>query len=299
MYTRATERALDYLRTRNDYFYLLRVYKNRPPFVSARYMSVAMRAILGFFELSSAVLHAVVKNDGDVFYLEILCASPAASAFFSAVVRRSVPSAVVESLEAGDAVAFVERSRRSAAAPCIPNVGMLRSVRRPKTALLGLLLEYRAFEVSVRGVSSSGSTVAAANPGANPCVRSGAYGAARCNATAFVFFEKDGRLCGIPAFQVSGFGDENEKNGGDAPRDGKRNRALYCETQAGAVKTIPCEGVLFVEEVDVFSCSVVEKISGGLFRASADTLSHREGRRRRIDFVLVVPDFLPDSVGRV
>ncbi len=249
--------------SRNEYLYTVRIYRDKAPFQSVQSGIVRMRMYLGFMEARATVIDAYVKSDHNLQFLSLLCSSSAQPSVFSAIMRKTAPSAIIEEITPHSAEEYVtSRAVRENSASPIPLSGPVRKVHESKNILLSLLLEYRALIAEYASLSPSALT------GFTSSVKTREY------VVSFLFFEKDGMACAIPDFQV------------EKVTKGANESYILQVDHAFGQRVIVCDDLLFTKDIDLVRCSFREKASRGMYRISTSVVGGN------FDFILVVPSFL-------
>jgi hypothetical protein len=227
-----------------------------------------MRMLLGFIEARAVVIDAVVKAEGTLHYLSVLCSSAAAPTVFSAIMRKTVPSAIIEETEEQMAEEWVyTRSLRSGTWNSIPLSGAVRVVNDSRRILISLLLEYRALIAEYATVMK---TLPAIRSRENSCRKPTNTGLV----VSFLIYEKDGSLFGLPDYQIAGITKgANGSNIIELVHDGAQ-RLIVCD-ELVCMKEILVTDIAFGEMQQQGYYAVNIPVSGGVF-----------------GFTLVVPAFL-------
>ncbi len=248
---------------RGERLYQVRLYAEREGFLSPEYGLMRVRMVLGFIESKTTVIDAIVKTEESLDYLAVLCASPASPALFSRVMRDAVPKAIIEEISTRGAEEYLakEAVRDPAMSQAIPFAGAVKTVNDSRRILLGLLLEYRALLAEYDLAAER----------AVPSCR-GTHGG-DCS-LPFLFFELDGKICGLPAFQVL----EMTRGGYDA-------KLLRLKKNYGE-GILACSEVLCIKEIDVPSCAFTERRKRGYYGVRAPL---KDGD---FCFTLVVPSLI-------
>lgn len=250
---------------RGEWFYRVSMYARRPPYLTEDAGNTRMRVLLGFMESRSVVIDAVVQTDGLLHYLSILCSSGASPEQFSAIMKRTAPDAIIEEISAIKTREYVTASvlRKNQDIP-IPHARSVTQVRESRIQLLSLLLEYRALLAECRSfVDDSGMTIDTEDSESRGC-----------HSIPFVFFEIDGKVHGIPEFQI------------EALDTGASGAHIIRVAYSFGPRVIMCDDVLTVRDVDIVHCRMIRKVQKGYY----ETETHTDGKRDK--FILVVPSFL-------
>lgn len=249
-YTSDNFRALRGSVTRGEFLYRIRLYSERPQFQTEHTGSLRMRMLLGFIEARAVVIDAVVKSEGTLHYLSVLCSSAAAPSVFSAIMRKTVPGAIIEETEEHTAEEWVSaRSLRSGPWNSIPLSGAVRVVNDSRRILVSLLLEYRALLFRYSAAMESGTVERSrahpslSRPGQNLAV-------------SFLIFEHEGSLSGIPDFQVSGIS------------RGANGSSIIELAYDGAQRVIVCDELVCIKEIPLMDITFVALKREGLYSVS-------------------------------
>ncbi len=261
-YTHDNFLALKGALVRGEYLYRVRLYAERPSFQSEKSGVLRMRMLLGFVEARAVVIDALIRTDGSVHYLSVLCSSSASPRVFSDIMKKIVPQAIIEQTQGAAAEEWVStQSVRSLEASEIPLSGAFKSVNESRNILVSLLLEYRALLTECDAVVP------------NPRAR-GADKRLSGLSVQFLLFERDRSLCGIPDFQVSSV---------TAGANGAQ--LLQISRDIGA-RVIACEDLVCLKEIPIAALSFNGKFEQGYYGVSAPTSGGD------LPFRLVVPSFL-------
>ena len=247
---------------RGEYFYQVRLYIERALFVSAESGILRMQVLLGLLEARVTVIDAVIKTDGNLHYLSIICSSAACPPVFSQLVRRTVPRAIIEEIDRYHAQDCLSSGAvHDEVFSSIPFARTIRTVHDSRKLLLSLLLEYRAllsdFNTAFPGEVSRQRD--------SPSLES---------SLPFLIFEQDGTICGIPEFQI-----EAISPGGNG------SHILQLHRTYGS-RVVVCNDLLCSKEIDVVDCTFKNKKSSGYYQISTMTTGGN------FDFTLVIPAFL-------
>lgn len=258
--------VLELANDRGEWFYRVSMYAQRPQYLSKEAGNTRMRVLLGFMESRSVVIDAAVQTDGLLHYLTILCSSGASPEQFSAIMKKTAPDAIIEEISAIQTREYVTASvlRKNQDIP-IPHAQSVAQVRESRVQLLSLLLEYRALLAECRSfVDDTDQTTGIRDDGES---REG-------HSIPFVFFEVDGKVHGIPEFQIEAL---------DAGAPGKH---LIHVAYSFGPHVILCDDILTVRDVDIIHCRMIRKIQKGYY----ETQTRTDGKTGK--FILVVPSFL-------
>jgi len=248
---------------RGEHLYQVRLYNERASFQSAQSGVLRMRMLLGFIEARAVVIDAVIKTEGTLHYLSVLCASAAVPLLFSRIMNRTAPGAVIEEIDRRNAEdCIASRAVRDSLPASIPFAAPVRTVNESRRALLSLLLEYRAL-LAEYGLSG---------PVRGELARS--RNGEAMNLCTFLIFEHNGSVCGIPDFQVAGI----------VP--GANGSYLLDISLQFGTRIIICDDLLCMKEIDILRCEVSEKRERGYYRASVPATGGP------FSFTLIVPSFL-------
>ncbi len=248
---------------RGERLYNVRLYADRAAFVSVQSSLSRMRVILAFIESKTTVIDGLIEADESLDYLSVLCSSPAPPPLFSRIVNRAAPRAVIEEISVKRAEEHLANGavRESGARRTIPHSGIIQNVNESRRILLGLLLEYRAL-------------LAECEHTAVPRITAAKHLANADFSIPFLLFELEGRVCGIPAYQVIGLA-----------QGGYDTTQLRVATGSGE-RVITCSEVLCVKEINVPLCEFTERRKRGYYAVRSPLA---EGELR---FTLVVPSLL-------
>lgn len=242
--------ALKLSLSRGDFLYRIRLYSERPQFQTERTGALRMRMLLGFIEARAVVIDAIVKSEGTLHYLSVLCSSAAAPTVFSAIMRKTVPGAIIEETGERDAEEWVSaRTLRSGPWNGIPMSGAVRVMNDSRKILATLLLEYRALLYRFSAVmesdvaTKSRRNASLARPGKNVAV-------------SFLVFEHEGSLAGIPDYQVA------------SVARGANGSSILELVHDGARRAIVCDGLVCVKEVSLLDIEFVGMKREGLYTVS-------------------------------
>lgn len=247
---------------RGEHLFHVRLYADRGGFLSVQYGIMRMRVVLGFIEAKTVVIDAVIRTDDTLDYLSVICSSPASPALFSGIVNKAAPRAIIEEISTARAEDYLMTGAvRDMSAHGIPLASAARTVNESRRILLSLLLEYRALLAEYDATLDSSRTPHALPKGIDCSV-------------PFLIFELDGKICGIPAFQVLGI-----------TPGGFETKLLRLKKTYGE-GILACTDVLCVKEVNVPLCEFKARLQRGYYAVS---LPLAEGD---FFFTLVVPSLL-------
>lgn len=246
---------------RGEYLYQVRLCVERAMFISAQSGILRMQVLLAFIEARAAVIDAVIKTDGNLHFLSIICSSVASPLLFSQILKRAVPRAIIEELTKDYAEECIYSRAVRDEEIIIPSVGTIRSVHESRRALLFLLLEYRALLSEFNNILPDDINIEQTVP-------------SRDLSLPFLLFEQDGSICGIPDSQI-----EQISPGGNGSFIIQLHH-IYGQ------RLIICEELLCIKEIDIVTCTFKNKKSKGYYQISTRTTGGN------FDFTLVVPSFL-------
>lgn len=248
---------------RGERLYHVRLYADRDGFLSQRFGEARMRMILAFIESKTTVIDGMVQSDDSLDYLSVICSSPACPSLFSAILNRAAPRAIIEEISRFRAEEYLANGavRDTSVKRMIPHAGMVKGVHDSKRILLGLLLEYRALLAEY-----DRSAVPAFRP--SPDSKNSDF------SLPFLIFELEGRICGVPAYQVLGIS-----------RGGYDTTLLRLKKEYGEASLV-CSEALCVKEVNVPSCEFLERRKRGYYEIRSPL---NEGEFR---FTLLVPSLI-------
>jgi len=248
--------------SRGECLYQVRLYADRPSFVSAQSGILRMQVLLGFIEARATVIDAVIKTEGNLHYLSIICSSVARPLAFSLILKKTVPRAIIEEISRTRAEEFIAaRAVRDEVWNAIPHSNAVRSVHESRRILLALLLEYRALLAECSTALPDRRETAGIAPASDFSI-------------PFLFFEQDGSICAIPDFQV-----EQISPGGNG------SHILHLQHGYGS-RVIVCSDLVCIKEIDIVACKFLEKKSRGYYRISTKVTGGN------FDFTIIVPSFL-------
>lgn len=249
-YTSDNFRALRLSVNRGDYLYRIRLYSERPQFQTERTGSLRMRMLLGFIEARAVVIDAVVKSEGSLHYLSVLCSSAAAPTVFSSIMRRTVPGAIIEETGESAAEEWVSaRTLRTSPWNGIPFSGAVRVVNESRHILVSLLLEYRALLYRYSAAMESGMATrtrrnsSLSRPGQNIVV-------------SFLVFEHEGSLSGIPDYQVR------------SVSRGANGSSILELVSDGAPRAVVCDELVCMKEISLMDIEFTGMKREGIYSVS-------------------------------
>jgi hypothetical protein len=261
-YTHDNFPALKGANLRGEYLYRIRLYMQRPGFQSEQSGVLRMRMLLGFIEARAVVIDAIIRSEGTLHYLSVLCSSIACPEEFSRIMRKTVPQAIIEETDSRTAEEWIiTRSVRSGMLASIPFSGAIKTVHDSRIILVALLLEYRALLAEYNAVIPS-------SPGS---LRSRH---ASCLSVQFLLFEQDGSLCGLPDFQVAEIS------------DGSNHSHIIRLRHETGERLVVCDDLVCLKEIEISSISFRTKKCRGYYGVSAPATGGD------FSFTLVVPSFL-------
>jgi len=245
---------------REEYLYQVRLYVERAAFLSSDAGNLRMRVLLGLIEAKATVIDAVIKVDGQLHYLSVLCASSAAPLVFSGIMKRIAPHAIIEEILHKNAEERIAtRAVRAEAWNAIPNATAAIGVQESRKILYTLLLEYRALLSEYASIMNQQMTSA--------CRASGCF-------VQILIFEQNGSICGIPDFQI-----EQITPGSN----GSQLMQLSC---GYGNRVLVCDDLICYKEIDIVETRFVSKTTRGFYQTSVQTADGP------FSFNLVVPSFL-------
>lgn len=248
---------------RGEYFYQIRLYYERAGFQSAETGSLRMQMLLGFIEARAVVIDAIIRTEETLCYLSVLCASMAAPEFFSPIMRRTVPQAIIEEIEKKHAEDWIaSRSLRSEAWNVIPFAGAVRTVNESRRILLSLLLEYRALLAEYDAVM----------PSTDAGMRRRHIGSVF--AVNFLLFEQDGSVCGVPDFQTV------------SVSNGANGSCLIQLHREYGQQIVICDDLLCMKEIGISDLEFGRKKKRGYYSVRVPALDGT------FEFTLIVSSFL-------
>ncbi len=248
--------------SRGECLYQVRLYADRPSFVSAQSGMLRMQVLLGFIEARATVIDAVIKTQGNLHYLSIICSSVARPPAFSLILKKTVPRAIIEEISRTHAEECIAaRAVRDEVWNAIPHSSAVRNVHESRRILLALLLEYRALLAECSTALPERRETAGIAPASDFSI-------------PFLFFEQDGSICAIPDFQV-----EQISPGGNG------SHILHLQHGYGS-RVIVCSDLVCIKEIDIVACKFLEKKTRGYYRISTKVTGGN------FDFTIVVPSFL-------
>lgn len=247
---------------RGEYLYRIRLYSERPGFQSERTGLLRMRMLLGFIEARAVVIDAIIRTEGTLHYLSVLCSSTACPERFSRIMKKTVPRAIIE--ETGEKTAeewIMARAVRGEAWNRIPFAGAIQTVNESRRILVSLLLEYRALLAEYSAVFPSQGPLTKARTGSDLFV-------------TFLLFEKDGMICGIPDYQTAGV-----SNGAN------RSYIIQLQHEYGQ-RLVVCDDLVCMKEIRITDMSFGPRKERGFYSVSVPASGGL------FSFTLVVPSFL-------
>jgi hypothetical protein len=247
---------------REEYLYQVRLYSERAAFLPAESGMLRMRILLGFIEAKAAVIDAVIKTDGTLHYLSVICASSAHPLLFSRIMKRIVPNAIIEEIQSAHAEERVAtRSVREEAWGGIPRAKEALGVNESKRFLYTLLLEYRALLTECAEAMRQA-------PSESRTHNQTSYTA------QILVFESGGTICGIPDFQVERI---------TAGANGSHILELM---GSYAKRILIAEELVCYKEIDIIDTRFIVKAQRGFYRVSTRVTGGD------FTFNLVIPSFL-------
>jgi hypothetical protein len=261
-YTADNFHALKNASLRGEYLYRIRLYVERPGFQSEETGLLRMRMLLGFIEARAVVIDAIIRTEGTLHYLSVLCSSMAAPESFSRIMKKTVPQAIIE--ETGEKIAeewVASRSVRSGVWNAIPFGGAVKVVNESRRILVSLLLEYRALLSECNAIVPSRGNTERAH-------------AASGLAVQFLLFEQDGSLCGLPDFQIAG-----------VSKGANKSHIIQLQHDCGQ-RLIVCDDLVCMKELGITDLLFDARKRRGFYGVSAPATGGR------FSFTLVVPSFI-------
>lgn len=248
---------------RGERLYHVRLYSDREGFRTAQVGLTRMRVILAFIESKTTVIDGMIEADDTLDYLSVICSSPASPELFSSIINRAAPRSILEEVSIKRAEEYLSNGavRDTGVRRMIPHGGIIKTVNESRRILLGLLLEYRAL-------------LAEYEHAAVPSIRSGSNLNHADFSIPFLIFELEGRVCGVPSYQVLGMS-----------QGGYDMTLLRLKKEFGE-GSIVCSEVLCVKEVNVPACEFLERRKRGYYEVRTPLA---EGDFR---FTLLVPSLL-------
>lgn len=247
---------------RGEYLYHVRLYSERAQFQSEAAGVLRVRMLLGFIEARSVVIDAMIKTEGTLHYLSVVCSSWADPASFSRIMKLTASQAVIEEIDKKNAEAWIcARATRAEPWGGIPFAGAVRTVNESRRILISLLLEYRALLAEYFSVLPSEHGVSRSRDG-------------NALAVSFLLFEQNGSLCGVPDFQTAGV-------------SGGSNGSCIIQLQRDfGQRLLVCDDLICMKELRVTDIAFTSKRARGYYSVEAPTAGGPFG------FTLVVPSFL-------
>ncbi|ULQ59814.1 hypothetical protein K7I13_00150 [Brucepastera parasyntrophica] len=246
---------------RNDFLYAVRLYSERPAYISEYAGLLHIHVLLGLIESRSAVIDAVIKNDDTIHSLTLICASGFAPGMFSRKLKRIAPRAIIEQIYEKNAGRYLSREGKILEPrDSMVFVRGIRDLHRSRNILLGLLLEYRALYTICR-------------TDLRPSVEAASVRSSSDYFLPFVFFESEGRLCGIPEYQVV-----------QIIRSAEGSLTIETDSSCGQHGKINCDDILYTKKINVLNCFPGEQLSRGYYRTMAVT--------EKKEFILCIPSFI-------
>jgi len=247
---------------RGEYLYHIRLYSERAVFQSTEAGLIRMRMLLGFIEARAVVIDAIIRTEGTLHYLSVICSSFSRPESFSLIMKRTVPLAIIEEIEQSHAEEWITlRAVRNETWNTIPFSGAVRTVNESRRILVSLLLEYRALLAEYNSVMPASGTT-------NRIRQNGGL------AINFLLFDQKGSICAIPDFQV-------------LRTTGGSNGSSIIELQHEYVqRLIICDDLICIKEIQVADLIFQTKKMRGYYSVNAPVESGQFG------FTLIVPAFL-------
>lgn len=261
-YTSDNFHALKNASLRGEYLYRIRLYVERPGFQSEETGLLRMRMLLGFIEARAVVIDAIIRTEGTLHYLSVLCSSMAAPESFSRIMKKTVPQAIIEETGEKSAEEWVaSRSVRSGVWNAIPFGGTVKVVNESRRILISLLLEYRALLAECNSLVPSRESAGGAH-------------AASGLAVQFLLFEQDGALCGLPDFQIAG-----------VTKGSNKSHIIQLQHDYGR-RLIVCDDLVCMKELGITDVRFDARKRRGFYGVSAPATGGR------FSFTLIVPAFI-------
>ena len=247
---------------RGEYLYHIRLYSERAAFQSAEAGLLRMRMLLGFIEARAVVIDAIIRTEGTLHYLSVICSSYARPESFSQIMKRTVPLAIIEEIDSLHAEEWITlRSVRNESWNVIPFSGAVRTVNESRRILVSLLLEYRALLAEYNSVMPVSSSVRRIHTNGGLSVN-------------FLLFDQNGSICAIPDYQVL------RTSGGS-----NGSSILELQHEYGQ-RLIICDDLICIKEIQVTDLEFKSKKTRGYYSVIAPAISGPFG------FTLIVPAFL-------
>lgn len=246
----------------DDYLYQVRLYMERAVFMSAESGVLRMKVLLGFIEAKAVVIDAVIKTEGSLHYLSVICSSGADPVVFSGILKRIVPCAIIEEVQHRNVEQSIAiRAVRDESWNSIPFAGRVKKIHESRRVLFSLLIEYRALIAEYANALKETAPVHAVRSSSDYAI-------------SVLIFEKDGCVCGIPDFQIERI----------AP--GVNNSHIIQLHSEYGQHLIVCDDLVCIKEIDIVSCSFLSKKERGYYRIATSASGGT------FEFTLVVPSFL-------
>lgn len=247
---------------RGEYLYHIRLYSERAAFQSTEAGLIRMRMLLGFIEARAVVIDAIIRTEGTLHYLSVICSSFARPESFSLIMKRTVPLAIIEEIEQSHAEEWITlRAVRNETWNVIPFSGAVRTVNESRRILVSLLLEYRALLAEYNSVMPASGSMKRMHQNSGLSIN-------------FLLFDQKGSICAIPDFQVLG-------------TTGGSNGTSIIELQHEYVqRLIICDDLICIKEIQVTDLEFKTKKMRGYYSVQAPVESGQFG------FTLIVPAFL-------
>ncbi len=250
---------------RGEFLYQVRVYMERAHFLSSSAGTMRMRVLLGFIETKAVVIDAVIKNEGLLHYLSVICSSRASPSVFSAIMKKTAPTAIIEELDSWRAEECISAGMvRDDSWSTIPYAGAIETVYESRKILMSLLLEYRALMADFRALVSSSPPEpldSSLHSGSNLL-------------TSVLIFEKEGMVCAIPEFQV------------EKLSEGANGSSIIQLHRFYGQRLLVCDDLLMVRDIDILQCAFVSRTKPGIYLVDVAIDGAKDGIN------LVIPAFL-------
>lgn len=252
---------------RGEYFYIVRIFSEQAPYLSKEIGLQRMKVLLGFLEARCVVLDAIIKNDNFINYLSFICSSQADPMNFSRIMKKNAPQCLIEQIDSKKNRISISKHFLVNEQTPIPYSKPIMALNESKKIILSLLLEYRALytEYSVSKSTKDSLFFSRLSQTSNLSPFS----------VSFLFFEKDGMRMGLPEFQIKQI----------YPG---ANGAYFVEPfNLYGNRIIQCSELLPIREINIPTCTFLEKKDKGFYRVISKTKDNKE-----LEFILIVPSFM-------
>lgn len=247
---------------RGEHLYQVRLYTEWAAFLSPQSGNMRMKVLLAFIEARAAVIDAIIKTDGTLHYLCVVCSSVAGPTMFSGILKHTVPRAIIEELDTRHAEELIaSRAVRDETWNVIPLAGAIHTVHESRRLLLALLLEYRALLAEYNAVLPSPDLYRRSANRAEFSI-------------PVLLFEQDGLICGVPDFQI------------ESVSPGANGSQIINLVHGVGQRIVIADELICIKELDIISCSFLGKHSRGYYKISTAVTGGT------FDFTLIVPSFL-------